>query len=370
MKKKLALSLLSLAFPVDGSALTIDNVRISDSGRSIVIQGSGFGQKPNVAVYDTFDPQIFSGTDIQGNGSLSGSKISRRAAELGRWSFGSYTGRYNDDAYSGSYSAQLYRGRIGMQQVIAKFEPSQEVFVSYWVKLSGGRTFPGDYVDGPEQFSSDSSWKFSWLIDRDYHGRSSDVSLPTHVGGGNFYLAGNDFNMVEDLGNDWWSWNEWIRLSFWLKADDINPTSSGSIQFQTRSIDNGYQLRNYNTPIFDDDGPSRKAYRQINFPGWIRSLKDNDTNVVYDDIYVAYGSNAVSRVEIANDDNYNDADKIYILPQEEWSRNEITVKTLDLLKNDISSMYVYVTDSNGNVNQKGIPLGSPAPSPITNIGTN
>lgn len=370
MFKKLAFSLFSLTFTVSADALTVDNVQLSDNGRSIIIEGAGFGDGPEVAVYDTFDPPgIADAGSYVKAGLIAGSAIDERASELGSWKMGSYPGRYDTDAYSGSYSARLYKGNIGMQQIKTKFAPSQEVYISYWVKLSGGETFPGDHVDGERQFSKDSSWKFSWLIDKDYHGKSSDVCLPTHVGGGTFYLGGNGGNLVTSVGNEWWSWSHWMRISFWLKANELDPTAPGRIDFITRSQDKGYKKRTYQKPVFTSRGSpaSDKAYRQVNFPGWIRSLQDDDTDVVYDDIYVAYGQGAVSRVEIANAKKYDEADKIFILPKKKWSETRIEAKMLGFLSNSPENMYIYITDKNGNVNNNGIPISQLNPSNVVNF---
>jgi hypothetical protein len=174
--------------------------------------------------------------------------------------------------------------------------------------------------------------------------------------------------MVTGVGNDWWSWDNWMRLSFWLKANPDDPTLPGTVTFETLSLDKGYELRSYNTPVFDADGVEPKVYRTINFPGWVRSMEAN-TQILYDDIYIATGPNAASRVEVGNSEVLDEVTRLDLLKVENWSETSISASFPTLTKEDLEEMYLYITTDDGSKNRKGIPLIA-RPSKIQEILVN
>lgn len=342
--------LLSIALSGQVSFAAVDSVGINPDADTIVISGSGFGPGPEIVLYDTFEA----------SSANRGGVISLDATPTGEWTtlHSTYTAKYASDGRSGNFSAQLYSGQAGiMQQIQKHVTPTDEFFISYWVRIVGDRVFPGYYTSGSRTFSDDSSYKMMWLIDQDYTGDSSDVCLPTHTGRGVFSLAGNDFNMKTNVGNEWWSWDNWMRLTFWLKANDSNPTSDGTIHFDTISADKGYVHRSYNDPVFDSDGPSQKTYRQINFPGWVRPPKGSGTDILYDDIYISTGNNAAARVELGNAANLSDTTRLDLLNVESWSNSQIVATYPTLKDSEAASMYLYFTGADGRTSQQGIPVG-------------
>ncbi len=118
----------------------------------------------------------------------------------------------------------------------------------------------------------------------------------------------------------------------------------------------GFYQSSGSVPIFDDAAPTEKYFNSINFPGWIRP--GSITKPLYDDIYIATGPNAISRVEIGNSDTYQLSTRVEILQISSWSNNEITLlfdneKGLNL---EGKRGYLYITDNQGRVNKSGYPL--------------
>jgi hypothetical protein len=250
----------------------------------------------------------------------------------------------------------------------------QEIFISYWVRLPDGQIFPGaKWTRGKKlkTFSKDSSWKFVWLSDRDTGGNSSDGCLPTHIGSGTFYLAGNDFNLDTNIGKKetWWSWNSWMRISIWLRANPVNPVLDGDVLFQTISAEKGVREYKNKTPIFDGDyangpgeayagEPNVQQWQHLNIAGWIRPESDSGTTPIYDDIYVAIGDNSHARVEIADSPDYKKAKKVAIQKVTSWSDTNIKVDVIDdnFGENLKKAAFIFVWDKDGNRNTQGIPV--------------
>ena len=340
------------------AAPTISSISGTAAEKStITVTGSGFGSGPNVILYD----------DFEASGGVVGQAVSLAASTVGSWTDTvGVTPQYDSVARSGSRSIRIYRD--GQTASLRKDfpAPATEVFFSFWVRVPSGTPFPGD-SGGVNQFSSDSSWKFAWLIDSSYDGSSSDLCAPTHTGGGSFQLAGNDFAMTYlPKGSTWWSWNSWMRMSVWLRADPSNPTGPGGrYRWHVTSTERGQFEQAGSEAIFDSDGPSQKAFRYINMPGWIRS--DGSSRPVYDDIYIATGSNAQARVEIGDASTYSASKQLTLLVPKSWSASSISVQ-LPTGAVPSSGAYLYVTDKDGNVNAQGYKLaGGIAPNPPSSV---
>jgi hypothetical protein len=205
----------------------------------------------------------------------------------------------------------------------------------------------------------------AWLIDTSYDGSSSDLCTPTHVGGGSFQIAGNDFRLTYlPKGSEWWSWDNWMRITIWVKADENNPAGAGNYFWQAVSADRGQTTVRASAPVFDADGPTQKAYRYLNLPGWVRT--SGTSQPAYDDVYLATGANAQARIEIGDAPTYTESKHLALAIPQSWSGDKITARlpSASLVKG--GSAYLYVTDKDGNVNQQGFPLKAQvAPLPPT-----
>lgn len=352
-----ATAVLTLSAGCAYAAPSISTVNGTISEQStITVSGSGFGAGPNVILYDDF------------NGGSVGNPIPL-GANVGSWTdVNGQTPIYAKTARSGTSSMRSYYGGKAAQLKKVFPSPATEVFLSYWVRIPDNTPFPGK-DGGVKKFSSDSSWKMSWLIDSSYDGSSSDVCLPTHTGRGAFSLSGNDFSLAKlASGSNWWSWNSWMRVTVWLRANTSNTTGSGQYLWQVVSSEKGLQATKASAPVFDADGPSQKAYRYLNIPGWIRS--DNASQPVYDDIYLSTGANAQARVEIGDAPTYAGSKHLALLIPDGWSSNSINARLPSASLPKSGAAYLYVTDKDGNVNAQGYPLKGGAVASTPNAPTN
>lgn len=360
------LVLLLIPTVVSGSPVitSVDNSNYSSG--EISIMGTGFGPSANVLIFDQFESDV----------AAEGGEIPLTSPVIGKWNRDNRTPPlYNAIAHSGKFSAQMFKkvfppepaGR--MRQFKLDFPTGvQEIFISYWVRLPDGAKFPSLNVLNPGEFPNDSSWKFTWLYDLDVVGDSSDICLPTHVGYGKFYLAGNDSNLETKLGNSWWSWSSWMRIAIWLRADSKEPTSYGDVLFQTISSEKGLSELWLSSPVFDADGPALKQYQHLNVPGWIREESDQTATPLYDDIYLATGDNAMARVELTDSEIYEDARKIAIQIPLSWTETQIEFNVNKGDFEDIKSKetFLFVWDKDGSRNSKGIQV-FPSPMPPSTV---
>lgn len=332
-------------------------------GQKIIINGYGFGVNgPHNILYDSF------------SGGTTGQKIPIDGSEVGGWSGVSsvLAPTYADTAHSGRHSMQIkYEGET--QQFFKNFsQDTREVFMSFWVRVPDGTPFPSGDV---ETFASKSAWKFTWLMDGDST-IENDLTVPSYTGLNSFQITGNDWATDSGsgtqsgayIGSSWWSWNRWMRLSFWLKANESDPTNPGTIYAQTLTEGLGLaEIFRTDKYVFDSDVSNIKRWTQIRFPGWV-AAGGNSARPVYDDIYVAAGPFAAARVEVGNNSNYKDCTNLSILTPERWDDNQIDVVFRQGSFAGGQKGYLFVFDKNGLVNATGFPItigSSAVGEPIT-----
>lgn len=344
MKLKLKNGMIAVAACLSFSQViadpaSLDSVTYDADTSTVTVHGSGFGSGPNVFLFDGFE----SGT------ASSGDDVELTASIKGAWTdYGTNSPRYDNRAHSGNYSALIYdKDTEDMLQVKAQFPTGvQDIYVSSWVRIPNGTFFPGMNTTAPEQFPSDSSWKFNWLIDQDYIGNSSDIILPSHTGFGKFAIGGND-GLIDYLStNNWWSWTSWNRMSTLLKSNETDPTDTGLIVFSAMSSEHGAFEEVINKPVFDSDGPALKQFQSINFPGWLRPSGTNNVQPLYDDIYIATGENAAVRIEIADASVYSAASESAIQLAETWTDTKIVFKLREGGLTNVDQAYIHVFNSN------------------------
>jgi hypothetical protein len=352
------IALNSYAVPVITS---VDTTQLAQG--VITIRGSGFGNGPKVEIYDDFE---HSGALTSGSIDISKSLI------RGKWTSKSNNPTYDNFSLSGHHSFEGWDHKVRKTaQLSHKFTtPIQSLYVSYWVAIPPHYHFPGN-DSAYNGFSGDSSWKMTWFIDLDHSGKSSDVCIPTHVGRGGTKIAGNDANLDWGLPNfkTWWSWGKWIRITGWIMAPPGDPTATGRLRFSTWSEEFGHYVYDNVQKVYDTDGPATKEYKYVNIPGWIRSSSSNNIRPLYDDIYIASGSNAYARVELTDKKDYKSSTKFVIQDIVNWSNNTITFRTIASNIKDVnsSSIHVFVNDGSSTTNGmqlKGVSKPTPSPTPI------
>jgi hypothetical protein len=164
------------AFIVEGDIQVTGNVR---QGEEIVITGVGFGNGPNVILYDDFE------------GGAHEDLIPLTSPLIGEWAAMSttYKPRYHEYSYSGSTSFSMQddlapTAIYGKKdaQLKARFDDTQEVFISYQLAVPPGKHFPG--APTREEWGAASHWKITWLMDGDngFGGNDgkADLCIPTN----------------------------------------------------------------------------------------------------------------------------------------------------------------------------------------------
>lgn len=330
------------------------NVQLSGEGdRDVIIFGTSFGDDgPEIVLFDDFE-----GQDL--NNPISGS-----SPRIGKWTLPA-GGNPIPIAYglgrSGSRSILTYDGSRQRQMQLQLNELHSDIFISYWVRLAPGSYFPGTEWSGGRQmnkFSTDSSWKFTWLINTaDGFGGGDglyDICLPTWTGSGGFQVAGNSTPPASDryVESSWWDWSGWMRVSIAIS----DPTRVTGDRYMTTQLvsQRGHVVRKHSAIASSELPLELHVFDTVNFPGWIRTNSGNDVMPLYDDIYVAVGGGAKARVELANTQSYADATQIELLLVDGWSDSEIRASIPPAVAIDgESTWYLFVTDAAGQRNSAG-----------------
>ncbi len=372
-----SVAMIPFLFAVSGANATPAITSVQGTyanGQNITISGSGFGSGPHVEIYDDFE---------NGAGSP-GTVIPLTSPEVGQWTdYGQTVGRprYHSLAASGSHGWAINdktyiqypkddSNRMG--QFIKVFSnPVQEIFISYQVAVPTGTNFSG--ASTPNTFPNVSSWKFFWVYDGPTGYNSdgkADMCLPTHVGYGSFMLAGNDGNLIS-LGNTWWSWNGFNRMSVWLRANSANPSGGNcNILYQVTNAEKGTtQIIRNDLPVFPAGATTQ--WDRATMPGWWGNGDWSNFDGVYDDVYIASGPNAAARVEIGDAATYTASKHLTILTPQSWTGTQIIATVRAGQFSTFNGTYLYVTDSNNNVSS-GIPVTvcSQCPSAPQNVQVN
>lgn len=338
----------------------------------IAISGVNFQNGPKIELFDDFEDGT-AGSIID---------LTNYTATYGQWDQQSqyYKGAFDGtESLSGNLSLDMWylhsTPSTSRVATMAKFfDRADEFFTSFWIRVPNDSWFPGVGVTGPGMFSTDSSWKITWLMLGDRGDNTvnedsgNDVYLPNHASGnGTFLVAGNNTSTIANIYDSefsWWDWNHWIRISAWLKADRSDPLNNGWFKIQTLSEGKGLrQLIDKQVSVFHrrleannslDVSPA--VWDRIKFPGWARPSFPDKYRLLYDDVYIASGDNAQARVEVGNAASYEACTKLSILPIQTWGNKVINAIYKAGPLRDGDAQYLYITDSSGLYNAEGISL--------------
>ena len=334
---------------------------ISD-GNVLTVSGGGFGTGPTVVMFEDFS----GGTDgIDGTTSNTGFDTTSTAYPL----------IFTTDSRSGSLAARMYRVKAtdaAQRRSSNNFillNAATEVFISYAIKTPTGKYFPGTAGgnSGTNADYSNASWKAAWLIPEEGTSGQCDLVVPSFNGSSSWELTGNGLKTKLTTGGanpTWWSWNNWCRMTTWVKAGADVSVDAGNIYFQAANgIDAMYE--NSGTPIiFTNEStgtPTPEAYRQwgqLNIAGWIKENAGGsagggeDIECLYDDIYVAEGPNAAARVELGNASTYAACTDLAICDSTSWANDSITVNCREGGLTLTANTWLYVTLSDNTTQYK------------------
>jgi len=350
------------------------------AGQTLTISGSNFGSTgPNIVMMEDFERDA------------AGTKVQLGGAPVGAWTnylSGSTNYLASPVAHTGSTGFHGYdyaSQRANILQLVLSSQ-YQEAFVSVWVTIPSGKTFPGMW--GPNmaapppsagQFSGDSSWKFAWLLQAasGSSGNTSQFDLRTldYGGGGQFQPAesnagytmfiqpGNYWENSNSIGTSWWSWTGWNRVATWMRGNSTVPSGAVSGFAQTLNAQNGMSSYPFGNPVtyptsamFQNGVP--QFFTTVNVPGWVRENSGPNADPTYDDIYIAVGPGSVARVELTDSPTYTASKHATILRSLSWSAGQVTATIPKAGLDFTGAAYLYVTDMYGATNATGISVGN------------
>jgi len=346
------------------------------AGQTLTVSGSNFGSTgPNIVMMEDFERDT------------AGQKVQLAGAPVGAWTAynSSNTFLASPSAHTGSVGFHAY-DYAGQGANILTFIPGgqySEAFISFWVTIPAGKTFPGMW--GPsgsapppaaQQFAGDSAWKFAWFLQSPTMSGSQFNIIPlTYAGGGQFAPAesasgysmfiepGNYSENSNNIGNAWWSWSGWNRVTTWMRGNSTVPSGAAGGIEQTLNAQNGMSTWSFGNPstyptsaMFQLGVP--QYFTEINVPGWIRENSGPNADPTYDDIYIAVGPGAAARVEITDSPTYTGSKHATILRSTNWSNTSVTATVPKAGLDFSGTAYLYVTDYLGNTNTNGIQVGS------------
>lgn len=346
---KYLLTTLLFASTANLHAASITSVELSETPDdnlyyNVTIEGSGFGEGPNIVIFDDFDNRI------------TGSNVDLNKALIGQWRSGSSFASPPkvvdfDDGKAIEVNTPSSTGPKISQIEVVFPEKVSSVFISYSVTVPEGRFFAGSSSDFT--FPDRSSWKFTWILDgpNGIDGLTKyNVCAPSHVGKGHFMLVGNSVSYgYYSIGKSW-NWHDKNYMGFGVMPHETQPqTQNGQLIFQHSGKPNSVLLANkLDKPIFPLNNTT--SFDRVQFPGWFGNGDFSNFQAYYDDIYVATGRNAYSRVELS--DSYDIATSTINLtmPVTSWSDTKIIFKLNKNTYKKANQFYIRVYDrKNTNV---------------------
>ena len=315
--------------PPQGAAIYSISGNMVD-GNLVTIKGKGFGSGSK-HMYENFsgftsEGQRFDEVDNQFD------RVSPRAKSV----VDSRSGNYALDGYALHPDTGWYGGS---PCDFSFGEKVTEVFASFSTKNPIGYLMPNNNITipAPNTHSDGSNLKSLWIYDGDsgQGGDGNDIIVDM-LNTGSFGLEGNDLtnyiNNAFGQNPDAWTFGEWVRTAVWLRAGDVPNVDVTEYMFQKMNPTNG--IYNTTPPTRDavfENGTVPYQWDRFQIAAWARpfTLADNPTvdqvKLYFDDLYVAWGENAATRVELGDNANYGLCTKLSICDSALWDDGHITI---------------------------------------------
>jgi hypothetical protein len=389
--------LLTLSIGPSSAAPVLSDVTGTlQDGQSVILTGTGFGsQGPSIHIYDNFEDGTPE-TDVD------------LTAVVGTWWGYGTKPKFDNIGHSGNLSMRVHDHGVtaaqrGERIIKANFPATREFFLSYWLQIPSGFTFPGADIPGKIPTPaiipfSTSTWKLVWIFDGDNETGNNDVILPNHVGGDLIIQGNNTFEIGSGVrltfpgilnvsqSDSIFRFGEWIRITVWLKAGP-DPLGPGNSRFTFEIPSSNISVARTSTdPVFSTGLGDNPPYQwtHMNFVGFLGNgvTPSPDcagpivgwckTRVLYDDIYLATDLGAQARIEICDAPVYGDCGRfgyITVSNPVNWSENTISgvIQKGSLSDAEVKRSFAYVYDKDGLVNATGFPLCPNCSLPPTNL---
>lgn len=328
-------------------------------GQSVTISGSDFGFKEQAApvVWDDLEDGAMNAT-----------------ATIGSWNSVNelQINSVNTRNYFSNYQAFLDFGGSGTKLNNAFFTGNNGIlgdkwFASYWFKLDNNFDWgTSTYGNGDENLANVKIFRL-WNP-----GSVDENFVMATQGWGDAIMYSTEY--VDSPGGDFSAWNtfkddmtkdEWHNLQFEYQESSLNG-NDGRIKVW---FDGEIKIN-------DSDIKTREDFSQLKRPfilGFYDSWNDGNTDNDYFYMDDVYADNSLSRVEICLGSNWNNKGRCEIQILDSWSASLLSL-TLNQgsIPSDLTT-YLYVVDSNGEVNINGFPIvidssDSTAPLAPTGLG--
>lgn len=324
------------------------------NGGIITVNGDGFGSTgPHIALFDDFEKGI--------NGKII--STSTGSAQINQWylldSKVSKRPKYSTDyAHSGLKSVLIDCSTDNASEGGRWFEAdigkiTSQVYVQYWIYVPVGGYVPG--AGGPHG----GNWKTILISGRPWPASDfTQVLLGNdfpYAGwgfiGGLFWYKGSGLSgMTATTGGyhdpGYCSLNiakgTWHRLEVFLFG-----SLSGDGYMYTAEVSANQPWRIVGAKSNATTLHSGDAWNLVRFPAYVRG--DALSKVYYDDIYIATGIAALSRVEIGNKATYVKCTNLAVITPISWSSTSITALVRQGSFQTGQMAYLFVVDSTGNV---------------------
>ena len=334
MKIVLGVVFLLLAAATSYAAPNVSAIsgQFSDD-QQVVIQGSGFGQNSlniewlggkNGAIESGSAGQAFSRTNWENAWGWANLAYATDQKESGVKSL-----KVNPD------SANNWNG-IMSYNLTSPVNAGGGLFISYWVRKTT---------------SGSGQWKMLRVSGNDtVVDGSQEVVLFNWLGTGSQQLV-----VDPGQGNDQTTWvndvyptadNTWYRMDLYLKASSLNG-SDGSItinRITPGSATAAQTISGLKTHL------SGYSWNHVIWQNYVGNGMNNGT-FWFDDVYIQNGSQA--RVELGDSSTWSGCTIREIQYPTSWADGSITVKLNQGRFSSGANAYLYVVDSNGNVNSNG-----------------
>lgn len=295
----------------------------------ITITGANFGNADAVPlVWDSVDNQIESGSSVN--------SLKVPYGDSHTWGDNTHDDAWGNDVIfstnnpkpgrSTSYSGYK-RSDLGWPTAVND-KGLKNIYVSWWLWLS----------EDPKANGGSNKFIRIWDDPNGKHTRISWTSM--HLDASNAEIS-----WPETRGNA----GEWNKFEIWVSGDD--KTIKAWVN---------------NTLIHDINDFAKKDFDKglnVYLLGWdpSESSKYPDFKFNMSDIYI---SSTVARVEISNKPNWSDTSAIKeTQPIQLWTDKEIQFRFNSGSFDDLAGKYLYIVDSNGDVNSTGHLICTKCPAP-------
>lgn len=305
-----------------------------DEGASVILGGSGFGVKSTSA------PMKFENFEGSAAGSYIGSE--------GYWSLRTD----NTDSRKPTYSNEFSRSANSPQTAKFPLETLHDYAIKSGLDFSSGRIYYDYWV------------RFTWASSTVRHqiklarlgSGTSDSYIYPHfvtehwIGGSNCYSDARTGAICGASGMTDWDYDcppvgEWSHIQISIDYG----TASGNDAFYEIWQDGVYKGGDSGFSWFCGTDPT---FQQVWVGGYLGNTDQDGmtTTIYYDDVYF---DDTWARVEIGDDSDYNSCTHREIQIPSSWSSGAIEV-TMNLGTYQTGdTAYLFITDSEGNVNSEG-----------------